>query len=115
MLVPAVGPSPEAWGGILLTAVGLAGGAGWKLRGVFVGRRQAHLRINAEAVLLRRELRASIGAGPQPGQEGVWARGCQGGFDLAQARFGQLLEFALDASGKVRRLIRAERQRFLDA
>src|SRR5437879_9949891 len=62
------GISLAAWLGLILTSIGLAGAGGWRLRGVRIGRQHAHLRINAEAFSLRRELQASIGSGPAKDQ-----------------------------------------------
>jgi len=115
VLVRDGGLSVQAWLGIVLAALPIAGGTGWKLRGLLIERRHAHQRINAEAVLLHRELKAGLGQGPEEDQYGVWAEKCQRGFDLEQERFTRLLDLALNASREVRRLVREERQRFLDA
>jgi len=99
-----------------IAAVASAVGAGvWKLAGVWLLRHQAHLRINAEAISLRRELQASIGDGPAKNLASVWAQACQRGFDIEEERFDRLTELALSASKRLRGLIGDERRRFLDA
>ncbi len=115
VLVHEGGLSVQAWLGIVLAALPIAGGAGWKLRGLLVERRHAHQRINTEASSLHRELQASTGNGPQKNQASVWTQQCQRGFDIEEARFNQLMELALNSSKEVRHLIGKERQRFLDA
>jgi hypothetical protein len=104
----------EAWIGIGLTAAGLAGGAAWKLLGLLAQTREVHHQINAEALSLRRELAAGVnGFERQPLLDA--ALDLQRGFDLEERRFERLTELAGKASRRVRRHLRRERQRFLDA
>lgn len=76
--------------------------------------RAAHERIYNEAFSLKRELAAGLYE-PRQDRWGVWAQALQRGFDVLEPRFDRLAELGVDAAPKVKKMIRLERERFLDA